>query len=108
MKYNTTFTSLDKPILGECDRCGRYRLEQDLQKEYTGAVVCIDTCLEERHPVETARVPHRVITLPSASALSESDLPSCATTGAIVDVCFVGCAVVGTGNEMTDYVFGNQ
>ena len=33
-----------------CDRCGRKRKAYMTEKEWTGLIVCRDTCWEPRHP----------------------------------------------------------
>lgn len=38
-----------------CDRCGFERMNSDLRKEWTGLMVCKDTCWEARHPQDFVR-----------------------------------------------------
>lgn len=38
-----------------CDRCGFKRKSDDLRKEWTGLMVCKDTCWEARHPQDFLR-----------------------------------------------------
>jgi hypothetical protein len=38
-----------------CDRCGLERWASELRKEWTGYMVCADTCWEPRHPQEHVR-----------------------------------------------------
>lgn len=35
-----------------CDRCGFKKWDRDCRKEWTGLLVCRDTCWEPRHPQE--------------------------------------------------------
>ena len=38
-----------------CDRCGRKRVNDEVAKEWTGVIVCKDTCFETRHPQDFVR-----------------------------------------------------
>lgn len=38
-----------------CDRCGRKRTNVEVTKEWTGLMVCKDTCFETRHPQDFVR-----------------------------------------------------
>lgn len=38
-----------------CDRCGEKRKSNELRKEWTGFIVCIDGCWEARHPQDFLR-----------------------------------------------------
>ena len=38
-----------------CDRCGFERTNDKLKKEWTGLMVCADTCWEPRHPQDFVR-----------------------------------------------------
>ena len=38
-----------------CDRCGVKRKNDQVRKEWTGLIVCIDKCWEERHPQDFVR-----------------------------------------------------
>ena len=38
-----------------CDRCGFKRRHYDTRKEWTGLIVCADTCWEPRHPQDFVR-----------------------------------------------------
>jgi hypothetical protein len=40
-----------------CDRCGFKRKSDMLRKEWTGLMVCADTCWEPKHPQLLLRVP---------------------------------------------------
>jgi hypothetical protein len=40
-----------------CDRCGFKRKNDQLRKEWTGLMVCADTCWESKHPQLMLRVP---------------------------------------------------
>lgn len=46
-------------ILGKwlvlCQRCGFKRTNDEVAREWTGLLVCKDTCLEPRHPQEFVR-----------------------------------------------------
>jgi len=33
-----------------CDRCGFERMSDEVRKEWTGLIVCRDTCWEPKHP----------------------------------------------------------
>lgn len=33
-----------------CDRCGFKKLSDEVRKEWTGLIVCRDTCWEPKHP----------------------------------------------------------
>lgn len=33
-----------------CDRCGFKRRKSETRKEWTGLIVCTDTCWEKKHP----------------------------------------------------------
>lgn len=39
-----------------CDRCGLKKKNTDLRKEWTGLMVCADTCWETRHPQTLLKV----------------------------------------------------
>ena len=41
-----------------CDRCGFRRYASETRKEWTGLIVCADTCWEERHPQDFVRGVH--------------------------------------------------
>jgi hypothetical protein len=38
-----------------CDRCGSVRMNSELRKEWTGYMVCADTCWEARNAQERVR-----------------------------------------------------
>lgn len=38
-----------------CDRCSFKKWNYELRKEWTGLMVCADTCWEARHPQDTLR-----------------------------------------------------
>lgn len=38
-----------------CDRCGFKKRNYELRKEWTGLLVCRDTCWEPRHPQDFVR-----------------------------------------------------
>ena len=38
-----------------CDRCGFRRKNTQVRKEWTGLIVCSDTCFETRHPQDFVR-----------------------------------------------------
>ena len=38
-----------------CDRCGLKKLRTQCRKEWTGSLVCSDTCWEARHPQLTIK-----------------------------------------------------
>jgi hypothetical protein len=38
-----------------CDRCGFDRRANEVSKEWTGFIVCTDTCLDQRNPQELRR-----------------------------------------------------
>ena len=38
-----------------CDRCAFKRRASEVAKEWTGLIVCRDTCLENRHPQDFVR-----------------------------------------------------
>jgi len=38
-----------------CDRCGFKRTNDQVRREWTGLMVCADTCWEPRHPQEFVR-----------------------------------------------------
>jgi hypothetical protein len=38
-----------------CDRCGFNRLNHELRREWTGLMVCRETCWEARHPQDFVR-----------------------------------------------------
>lgn len=38
-----------------CQRCGFKRRNYDTRKEWTGLIVCADTCFEDRHPQDFVR-----------------------------------------------------
>lgn len=40
----------------ECDRCGFERRASEIREEWTGLLVCADTCWEPRHEQEFIRV----------------------------------------------------
>lgn len=39
----------------QCDRCGRKRWNDAVTKEWTGVIVCADTCLDTRNPQDFVR-----------------------------------------------------
>jgi hypothetical protein len=39
----------------QCDRCGFKRKNDEMAKEWTGLMVCKDTCYETRHPQDFVR-----------------------------------------------------
>jgi hypothetical protein len=41
--------------LAICDRCGFKKQSSELRKEWTGLMVCADTCFEARHPQDFVR-----------------------------------------------------
>lgn len=49
METTTPGWSLGKWLV-ICDRCGRKRSNDEVLKEWTGLMVCRDTCYETRHP----------------------------------------------------------
>ena len=49
-----------------CDRCGLKRKNYMLAKEWTGLMVCKDTCWEPRHPQTMLHVPEEQISTPWA------------------------------------------
>ena len=49
-----------------CDRCGFRRWHSQLRREWTGLMVCGDTCFEERHPQEFRKAIREKITFPNA------------------------------------------
>ena len=38
-----------------CDRCGFKKYNTEVRKEWTGLMVCRDTCFEARHPQDFVR-----------------------------------------------------
>lgn len=44
-----------------CDRCGFERRVSELEDEWNGLTVCIDTCYENRHPQDFLRVREETI-----------------------------------------------
>jgi len=38
-----------------CDRCARKRRHYDTVKEWTGLIVCVDGCVDPRHPQDFLR-----------------------------------------------------
>ena len=40
-----------------CDRCGRKRYSNEVSKEWTGVIVCTDTCLDMRSEQDFLRTP---------------------------------------------------
>ena len=49
-----------------CDRCGLKCKNYMLAKEWTGLIVCKDTCWEPRHPQTMLHVPEEQISTPWA------------------------------------------
>lgn len=39
-----------------CDRCSAKRKREEVGLEWTGFLVCLDTCLEPRHPMDLLKV----------------------------------------------------
>lgn len=49
-----------------CDRCGLKRKNDELKEEWTGLMVCADTCWEARHPSTLIQTPREQIATPWA------------------------------------------
>jgi len=69
-----------------CDRCGFRRYDDEVKREWTGSIVCADTCWEARHPqldvktkpdkqfVKDARPEPEDVFLSTASPITGDDL----------------------------------
>jgi hypothetical protein len=80
-----------------CQRCGKWYLDNELKKEWTGLIVC-SQCWELQHPQMFVRPVKDKISV-SGLVRDEHDgdsVSGCATRSAIAGCAVAGCAIVGS------------